>query len=140
MPAHIGEVRITNSRMSRFTSSGASFIVTSRDEEVAIILPPPPPARSRRQPGTMRGNNPHDGRLRYAVGGDSGCHGGQLGLRLLLDTHALLWWLADDVRLGPFVRDLIADPANDVLVSVVSLWEIQAMVRAGKLSADVDRC
>ena len=58
-------------------------------------------------------------------------------MRLLLDTHALLWWLSDDDRLGQNVRDLIADPANDVLVSVVSLWEIQVKVRAGKLTADM---
>jgi PIN domain nuclease of toxin-antitoxin system len=58
-------------------------------------------------------------------------------LRLLLDTHALLWWLSDDAQLGQIARDLIADPANDVLVSVVSLWEIQVKVRAGKLTADL---
>ncbi len=44
-------------------------------------------------------------------------------MRLLLDTHALLWWLADDDRLGPRARALIEDPGNDVLVSVASLWE-----------------
>ncbi len=58
-------------------------------------------------------------------------------MRLLLDTHALLWWLSDDAELGQYVRDLIADPANDVLVSVVSLWEIQVKVRVGKLTADL---
>ncbi len=58
-------------------------------------------------------------------------------MRLLLDTHALLWWLSDDAALGQHVRDLIADPANDVLVSVVSLWEVQVKVRAGKLEADL---
>ena len=58
-------------------------------------------------------------------------------MRLLLDTHALLWWLSDDAQLGKPVRDLIADPANDVLVSVVSLWEIQVKVRVGKLTADM---
>lgn len=42
-------------------------------------------------------------------------------MRLLLDTHALLWWLSDDDALGPDARDLIADPGNDVLVSTVSL-------------------
>jgi len=58
-------------------------------------------------------------------------------VRLLLDTHALLWWLADDRRLGARVRDLIEDPSNDVLVSVVSLWEIVIKARVGKLQADV---
>lgn len=58
-------------------------------------------------------------------------------MRLLLDTHALLWWLADDPALGSAARDLIADPANDILVSVASLWEIQVKVRVGKLKAEI---
>jgi PIN domain nuclease of toxin-antitoxin system len=58
-------------------------------------------------------------------------------LRLLLDTHALLWWLADDARLGLRARELIGDPTNDVLVSVGSLWEIVVKMRIGKLDADL---
>ncbi len=58
-------------------------------------------------------------------------------MRLLLDTHALLWWLADDDQLGPQARGLIEDPVNDILVSVVSLWEIVVKVRIGKLEADI---
>jgi PIN domain nuclease of toxin-antitoxin system len=58
-------------------------------------------------------------------------------LKFLLDTHALLWWLADDKRLGSHARRLIEDPANNVIVSMVSLWEIAVKVRIGKLSADV---
>ena len=58
-------------------------------------------------------------------------------MKLLLDTHALLWWLADDEQLGPRARDLIGDPGNDVLASVASLWEIAVKVRAGKLDAGV---
>lgn len=57
-------------------------------------------------------------------------------MRLLLDTHVLLWSLADDPRLGASARGLIADPANDVLVSVASLWEIVIKTRIGKLEAD----
>jgi PIN domain nuclease of toxin-antitoxin system len=58
-------------------------------------------------------------------------------VRLLLDTHALLWWLSDGAALGPQARALIADPVNDVLVSVASLWEIVVKVRVGKLDADI---
>lgn len=58
-------------------------------------------------------------------------------MRLLLDTHALLWWLADDPQLGQQARALIANPGNDVLVSKVSLWEIVVKLRVGKLSADL---
>lgn len=59
-------------------------------------------------------------------------------MRLLLDTHALLWWLNDDVKLGNHARGLIGDPENDVLVSAVSLWEITVKLRIGKLDADLD--
>lgn len=58
-------------------------------------------------------------------------------MRLLLDTHALLWWLADDAQLGTQARELIADPGNDILISAVSLWEIVVKVRVGKLKADI---
>ncbi len=58
-------------------------------------------------------------------------------MKLLLDTHALLWWLSDDPKLGEHARNLIADPANDILVSAVSLWEILVKARAGKLVADI---
>ena len=58
-------------------------------------------------------------------------------MRLLLDTHALLWWLADDDQLGSRARELIGDPGNVVLVSVVSLWEIVVKIRIGKLQTDV---
>lgn len=59
-------------------------------------------------------------------------------MRLLLDTHALLWWLNDDEKLGNHARRLIGDPENDVLVSAVSLWEITVKLRIGKLDADID--
>jgi PIN domain nuclease of toxin-antitoxin system len=58
-------------------------------------------------------------------------------VKLLLDTHTVLWWLSDDPRLGARARDLIADPGNDVLISVAAFWEIVVKVRVGKLEADV---
>ena len=45
-------------------------------------------------------------------------------MRLLLDTHLALWSLTDDPRLSEKARDLILDPANEVCVSAVTLWEI----------------
>ncbi len=55
-------------------------------------------------------------------------------MRLLLDTHALLWWLDGDRRLPARVRALIGEPANEVLVSAASVWEIATKARLGKLS------
>jgi PIN domain nuclease of toxin-antitoxin system len=58
-------------------------------------------------------------------------------MKFLLDTHALIWWLSDDRRLGARARALIADPNNTIFVSVVSLWEIVVKLRIGKLEADI---
>lgn len=55
--------------------------------------------------------------------------------RLLLDTHVLLWWLADDPQLGRDARALIADGANEVYVSAASAWEISIKKALGKLKA-----
>ncbi len=52
---------------------------------------------------------------------------------MLVDTHAVLWWLGNDPRLPGAARSLIAEPENDVLVSVASLWEIAIKRRLGKL-------
>ena len=59
-------------------------------------------------------------------------------MKLLLDTHALLWWLSDDPRLEQQARTLIADSHTSVLASAVSLWEIVVKVRIGKLDAEID--
>ena len=56
-------------------------------------------------------------------------------LELLLDTHALLWWLAEPDRLSPVAQAAIAEPANGVHVSAASGWEIATKVRLGKLPA-----
>ena len=58
-------------------------------------------------------------------------------MRILLDTHTFLWWLADDERLGPAARAMIADPDNEILVSHVSLWEIAIKIGIGKLRIDI---
>jgi PIN domain nuclease of toxin-antitoxin system len=54
-------------------------------------------------------------------------------LRVLLDTHALLWWLSDDTALPRTARKIIAETKNTVLVSAASAWEIATKVRLGKL-------
>lgn len=54
-------------------------------------------------------------------------------MRLLLDTHALIWWLAGSDRLANKARDAIADEGNAVLVSAASAMEISTKYRIGKL-------
>jgi len=59
-------------------------------------------------------------------------------VRILLDTHALLWWFTDDPRLSRTARETIADEANAILVSAASAWEIATKYRLGKLNEAVD--
>ena len=59
-------------------------------------------------------------------------------MRLLLDTHILLWWLADDSSLSAHARRLISDPDNTIFVSAVSLWEIWLKQSLGKLRLPPD--
>jgi PIN domain nuclease of toxin-antitoxin system len=54
-------------------------------------------------------------------------------LRLLLDTHALIWWVAGSEALSAAARDAVADTANEVFVSAASAWEIATKHRLGKL-------
>ena len=54
-------------------------------------------------------------------------------MRVLLDTHAFLWWIADSGRLSAAARQVIADEANDIVVSAASAWEITTKYRIGKL-------
>jgi PIN domain nuclease of toxin-antitoxin system len=54
-------------------------------------------------------------------------------MRLLLDTHALIWWLAGDEQLSTTARSAIEDETNDVFVSAASAWEVATKHRIGKL-------
>jgi PIN domain nuclease of toxin-antitoxin system len=54
-------------------------------------------------------------------------------LRLLLDTHTLLWWLADDSALPPLARKNIGSRAHTIYVSAATAWEIATKYRIGKL-------
>jgi PIN domain nuclease of toxin-antitoxin system len=56
-------------------------------------------------------------------------------VRLLPDTHALLWLLADDDRLSARAGELLDDPANEVLLSAVVVWEVAVKRSLGKLDA-----
>jgi PIN domain nuclease of toxin-antitoxin system len=57
---------------------------------------------------------------------------------LLLDTHALLWWLADDPALSPVARGAIATGPTRVFVSAASAWEMSIKHAQGKLESPDD--
>lgn len=53
-------------------------------------------------------------------------------MKLLLDTHAVIWWLVNSRKLSERARAVIADPTNAIYVSAASAWEIATKVRLGK--------
>lgn len=53
--------------------------------------------------------------------------------RLLLDTHAAIWWWTNDPKLGARARVAIEDPASEVFLSAASVWEIALKASLGKL-------
>lgn len=55
-------------------------------------------------------------------------------MRVLLDTHAFLWFLLDDPRLSLAAKTLIGDPGNDIEISPASYWEIAIKISLGKYS------
>ena len=58
-------------------------------------------------------------------------------MRLLLDTHTLLWWATDRARLSPVALAVCEDASNVLLLSVVSVWEMQIKTQLGKLTLTI---
>ena len=58
-------------------------------------------------------------------------------MRLLLDTHAFVWWLAGDSSLSRRARKVIAEDENEIYVSAASAWEVATKVRIGKMPSAV---
>ncbi len=57
-------------------------------------------------------------------------------MNILVDTHAVLWWLFDSSRLSSRSRKILEDSSNHRWVSIVSLWEIAIKISTGKLGWD----
>jgi PIN domain nuclease of toxin-antitoxin system len=55
-------------------------------------------------------------------------------MKALLDTHAFIWWTVAPVRLGPRASSVCSDPANQLILSVASVWEMQIEAMLGKLT------
>ena len=55
-------------------------------------------------------------------------------MKVLLDTHSMLWWLANDRRLSEVARETISDGRNRLIWSLASSWEIPVKVGIGKLT------
>ena len=58
-------------------------------------------------------------------------------MKLLLDTHTFIWWDTDPAQLSQQVLDLCHDQTNTLILSVVTVWEIQIKSQLGKLALDL---
>jgi len=54
-------------------------------------------------------------------------------VKILLDTHAFLWWITDDAKLSKFAREIMGDGENTLFLSAASAWEIAIKARLGRL-------
>ena len=59
-------------------------------------------------------------------------------MRLLIDSHAFLWWSEASAALGATARTAIANPTSEILVSVAGLWELTIKQSLGRLSLPDD--
>ncbi len=59
-------------------------------------------------------------------------------MRVLLDTHILLWWLKDDSKLSTDAVNIIENPTNDILISAVNTWEIAIKKSMGRIQIDMN--
>lgn len=55
-------------------------------------------------------------------------------MKLLMDTHAFLWFVEGDTRLSGIARDAIANPVNELYLSIASIWELSIKVAKRKLT------
>lgn len=58
-------------------------------------------------------------------------------MRLLLDTHSFLWFTANAPQLSGNAKSLIENPENEVLLSIISIWEITILISLGRISFPV---
>jgi PIN domain nuclease of toxin-antitoxin system len=59
-------------------------------------------------------------------------------VRLLIDSHAFLWWSQASPALGSTAHGEISDPTNEVLISIAALWELTIRASSGKLNLPDD--
>jgi PIN domain nuclease of toxin-antitoxin system len=58
-------------------------------------------------------------------------------MKLLLDTHIFIWWADQSERLSPVALSALEDEANELLLSVASVWEMQIKIQLGKLKLNL---
>ena len=136
------EAKSQLSRLGKAAWQGEEVVI-ARAGEPYLRLVPYREGLTRRELGALEGADPHcPGLRRDAAGGhrrvleieDIRRRTG-ITVRLLLDTHVLLWSLTDPRKMSGRTREAVEDARNDVFVSAVSGWEIAVKRALGKLEA-----
>lgn len=55
-------------------------------------------------------------------------------MRVLIDTHVFNWWTSDQLKLSPYVSNLLTDANTETILSIASVWEMQIKLSLGKLT------
>lgn len=55
-------------------------------------------------------------------------------MRVLIDTHVFIWWTSDQMKLSPYVYNLLTDVNTEAILSIASIWEMQIKLSLGKLT------
>jgi PIN domain nuclease of toxin-antitoxin system len=55
-------------------------------------------------------------------------------MRVLIDTHVFIWWTSDQMKLSPYISNLLTDPNTEAILSIASIWEMQIKLSLGKLT------
>ena len=148
----IHEAKTNFSKLVRRAEAGEEIVVRRGREPVARIVPLGRRSEwgrdgsrldeGRDLDGLRRGDEGGRHRDRADVRGKRDLSGRKLGcrlsLRLLVDSHVLLWHVLDDPRLGPAPTAAIEADDAEVLISIASLWEIAIKSALGKLAAPQD--
>lgn len=55
-------------------------------------------------------------------------------MRVLIDTHVFIWWTSAQMKLSPYVYNLLTDVNTEAILSIASIWEMQIKLSLGKLT------
>ncbi len=136
------EAQTRLSELLRMAERGEEVVIARDGQPVARLVAVAPEAPSSHA-GRVGGQGVDRRRLRRDAAGVRALHvtaamESTAPLRLLLDTHVLLWWLLTPEKLRPDARAAIATPGAEVFVSAASVWEAAIQRAMGKLDSPVD--
>jgi prevent-host-death family protein len=133
----VHEAKTHLSRLLARVEGGEEVVIARGHKPVARLVPVDRPRRGGRRFGTLRGQVRVGKEFFEPLPAHELKRWGEWppAVRLLLDTHTLLWWAAGDTKLPRRVRAAIMDERHAVIVSAASAWEIATKHRLGKLAA-----